>query len=432
MNPPAVNRGHVPPAVNRGHVPPSLTTSRSGTGLSATSSATRNPSTVHLPSGPPSRPLTPASSVYSDYSYYPYDGRASEPGTPGWGGMGGERQPGSAGLHKPSESQATLRQHRPSESQATVRSQGTVRGGLSPTPSSGPPKTPHDFLAAGIAAHEANKLQESARLFETSATLQGGCGVGMLMWGLALRHGWGVPRDEKGGFRWLRKAAEMAVRDLEGELGGEAAAIVREVPLADATLSSNAHSEKSHTRSTTPTEHSRHSLFKRPKSPFSPSENEKSPSNSKEKSPTNSPSKKRGLFRSRSRGPPPGSLASSQGNGATIAAAEKASAHAARASVGMDRIASGVQAELVLAIYEVGQCFFHGWGVPKDMKMGVQYYTVAARLGDADAQADLGFCLANGKGCKKDRRAAARWYRAAVSQGASDIGLAWIYKDKFQ
>ncbi|KAI4520088.1 hypothetical protein K525DRAFT_367030 [Schizophyllum commune Loenen D] len=222
----------------------------------------------------------------------------------------------------------------------------------------------------------------------------------------------------------------MAVRDLEGELGGEAAAIVREVP-----LSSNAHvpsEEKPHTRSTTPTEHSRHSLFKRPKSPFSPSENEKSPSNSKEKSPTNSPSKKRGLFRSRSRGPPPGSPASAQGNGATIAAAEKASAHAARASVGMDRIASGVQAELVLAIYEVGQCFFHGWGVPKDMKMGVQYYTVAARLGDADAQADLGFCLANGKGCKKDRRAAARWYRAAVSQGASDIGLAWIYKDKYQ
>ncbi|KAI5823418.1 hypothetical protein K523DRAFT_255201, partial [Schizophyllum commune Tattone D] len=81
---------------------------------------------------------------------------------------------------------------------------------------------------------------------------------------------------------------------------------------------------------------------------------------------------------------------------------------------------------------QVGQCFFHGWGVPKDMKMGVQYYTVAARLGDADAQADLGFCLANGKGCKKDRRAAARWYRAAVSQGASDIGLAWIYKDKYQ
>ena len=29
------------------------------------------------------------------------------------------------------------------------------------------------------------------------------------------------------------------------------------------------------------------------------------------------------------------------------------------------------QSELVLAIYEVGQCFFHGWGVAKDPKMAV-------------------------------------------------------------
>jgi hypothetical protein len=75
---------------------------------------------------------------------------------------------------------------------------------------------------------------------------------------------------------------------------------------------------------------------------------------------------------------------------------------------------------------------------------------VAARLGDADAQQDLAFCLANGKGCKKDKKEAAKWHRAAVSvieyniasehpealcqvaQGASDIGLAWIYKEKYQ
>jgi len=61
-----------------------------------------------------------------------------------------------------------------------------------------------------------------------------------------------------------------------------------------------------------------------------------------------------------------------------------------------------------------------------------KYYRVAARLGDADAQTDLGFCLANGKGCKKDRKEAAHWYKLAVAQGASDVGLAWIYKDKFQ
>jgi len=30
----------------------------------------------------------------------------------------------------------------------------------------------------------------------------------------------------------------------------------------------------------------------------------------------------------------------------------------------------GVKAELVLAIYEVGQCFFQGWGVTRDRTMG--------------------------------------------------------------
>ncbi|THV06752.1 HCP-like protein, partial [Dendrothele bispora CBS 962.96] len=152
-----------------------------------------------------------------------------------------------------------------------------------------------------------------------SAKEEGGCGVGKLMWGLTLRHGWGCDKNEKEGFKWLRKAAEEAVEDLENATKG------------DTSLDQGA-----------------------------------------------------------------------------------------------------VRAELVLAIYEVGQCFFHGWGVSKDQKMAVKYYRVAARLGDADAQTDLGFCLANGKGCKKDRKEAAHWYKLAVAQGASDVGLAWIYKDKFQ
>lgn len=45
--------------------------------------------------------------------------------------------------------------------------------------------------------------------------LDGGCGMGMLMWGLTNRHGWGVEKNEDRGFRWLRKAAEMAIADLE-------------------------------------------------------------------------------------------------------------------------------------------------------------------------------------------------------------------------
>lgn len=138
----------------------------------------------------------------------------------------------------------------------------------------------------------------------------------MVMWGLTLRHGWGCEKNESLGFKWLQRAAESAVTDLESSRKG--------LDITD------------------------------------------------------------------------------------------------------------VQDELVIAIYEVGQCFFQGWGVRKDLKMAVSYYSVAARLGDADAQQDLGFCLANGRGCKKDRKEAAKWYRAAVAQGASDVGLAWIYKEKFQ
>ncbi|KDQ17561.1 hypothetical protein BOTBODRAFT_105679 [Botryobasidium botryosum FD-172 SS1] len=135
------------------------------------------------------------------------------------------------------------------------------------------------------------------------------------MWGLALRHGWGCPPDEKKAFGWLRRAAETAVEDLEAVREGE--------------------------------------------------------------------------------------------------------------EIG------AVKTELVMAIYEVGQSFFHGWGVASDKKMAVSYYLVGARLGDLESQQELGYCYANGKGCKKDLKESAKWYRAAVAQGASNVGLAWIYKEKY-
>jgi hypothetical protein len=49
----------------------------------------------------------------------------------------------------------------------------------------------------------------------------------MLMWGLSLRHGWGCKKDERNGFKWLRKAAEAAVADLEGARSGEEAKAVK-------------------------------------------------------------------------------------------------------------------------------------------------------------------------------------------------------------
>jgi TPR repeat protein len=48
----------------------------------------------------------------------------------------------------------------------------------------------------------------------------------MLMYGLSLRHGWGCSRNEKSGFHWLKKAAELALADLEkGKQGMDAMAI---------------------------------------------------------------------------------------------------------------------------------------------------------------------------------------------------------------
>ena len=63
---------------------------------------------------------------------------------------------------------------------------------------------------------------------------------------------------------------------------------------------------------------------------------------------------------------------------------------------------------VVLALYEMGTSFRFGWGTAKDKKMAVEYFTMAAELGDVDAQGDLAFCYANGKGCKKDMKKAAR------------------------
>ncbi|KAF8508480.1 hypothetical protein JB92DRAFT_3083880 [Gautieria morchelliformis] len=250
---------------------------------------------IRLPNSPPSpRPMSRAS-LYSAYSFYQLDdgSQTPSPSSPNFQQL---NTPGGNAVQLPSPNPPS-------------------RTSPSPTQPTQSVPTPDEYLFLGIQHHEANRLTESAMCFERAATLDGGCGVGMLMWGLSLRHAWGTAKDEKAAFRWLRRAAEAAVGDLES------------------------------------------------------------------------------------------------------------------ARNGVDQKA--VKSELVLAIYEVGQCFFHGWGVAQDKKMAVSYFQVAARLGDSDAQQELGYCLANGKGCKKNLKEAAKWYRAAVAQGASTVGLAWIYKSKY-
>lgn len=59
--------------------------------------------------------------------------------------------------------------------------------------------------------------------------------------------------------------------------------------------------------------------------------------------------------------------------------------------------------ELVLAIFELGNCFRHGWGVKKDAVAAKQYYETAANLGDTDAMDAVAWCYTEGFGCKKDK-----------------------------
>ncbi|KAG2179884.1 hypothetical protein INT43_003670 [Umbelopsis isabellina] len=87
--------------------------------------------------------------------------------------------------------------------------------------------------------------------------------------------------------------------------------------------------------------------------------------------------------------------------------------------------------ELVLAIYELGICFRHGWGVPKNIATAAYYFEIAGNLGDPDAQNDLGFCYAHGQGVKKDNFKAAKYYRMADRQGNGIVGNSWIWKPKY-
>ena len=59
--------------------------------------------------------------------------------------------------------------------------------------------------------------------------------------------------------------------------------------------------------------------------------------------------------------------------------------------------------ELVLAIFELANCFRHGWGVAVDKAAARQYYETAANLGDTDAMNEAAWCYLEGFGGKKDK-----------------------------
>ncbi|KAI8378951.1 hypothetical protein BD560DRAFT_324737 [Blakeslea trispora] len=179
------------------------------------------------------------------------------------------------------------------------------------------PLTPEAEIEAlvheGISYHERGQLEKATQLFRLGA--EKGNPIGMFLYGVSLRHGWGCKKNEHTAFQYLQKAAEHAVEDL-----------------ANITSTVNTSASKG---------------------------------------------------------------------------------------------------ELIMAIYELGVSFRHGWGCKKNKESAVQFFKIAADLGDPDAQNDLGHCYYQGQGVKKDLYMAAKYYRKADKQGQGIMGNSWIWKSKY-
>ncbi|KAJ9271975.1 hypothetical protein DTO212C5_2056 [Paecilomyces variotii] len=86
----------------------------------------------------------------------------------------------------------------------------------------------------------------------------------------------------------------------------------------------------------------------------------------------------------------------------SAAASNSASIEAHALEAGMKR-GGAAKGELVLAIFELANCFRNGWGVAKDPVAARQYYETAANLGDTDAMNEAAWCYLEGVGGKKDK-----------------------------
>jgi len=189
------------------------------------------------------------------------------------------------------------------------------------------------LLQEAIRLHESNALIRSTQLFKHLAdppppilSLPGddtrpdkkksGNVMAQVMYGLALRHGWGCEKDEAHGLDWLRIAAR-------GSAGGL-------LPLLHLTT---------------------------PTVPFS-SSSEKENTDPTETIPLDSSTKLQ---------------------------------------------MTNIKNELVLAIFELANCYRYGWGTPKDPPTARTYYEAAANLKDVDALEEVGWCYLEGFGGKKDK-----------------------------
>ena len=80
---------------------------------------------------------------------------------------------------------------------------------------------------------------------------------------------------------------------------------------------------------------------------------------------------------------------------------------------------------------EIGRCFVNGWGVARDVELGLKWLLGAAKAGDCLGQSLLGDFYFNGEDGPPQRAIAEEWYARAAKQGdahAQDM-LSWLLTD---
>ncbi|KAK7191891.1 protein DSF2 [Paraphaeosphaeria sporulosa] len=108
----------------------------------------------------------------------------------------------------------------------------------------------------------------------------------------------------------------------------------------------------------------------------------------------------------------------------SVAASNSAEVERLALQAGMKK-GGAAKGELVIAMFELGNCFRYAWGTKKDPVAAKQYYETAANLGDTDAMNEVAWCYVEGFGTKKDKFKAAQFLRLAESKGSKTLGNTW-------
>lgn len=238
-----------------------------------------------------------------------------------------------------------------------------------------------DFLQMGIWYHEnCDDLSVSTHYFAKACAEKKP--LGMILYAISLRHGWGCEIDEKLAFDLLHKAADMAVHDFHRDKNVAQTGIRRFKAATIATM-------------------------------FISKKADPATDNSAATASSSLANDEMGYHTPK--------------NGSSQLTLGDFSHH--RSNLGNLRTIA--TSTFCLALAQIADSFRFGLGVEKSIDSYIYYLCIAAQLNDGDAQASLAENYLRGIGVKSSKRAAAKWFRKAERNGVKHMGMHWIWKSKY-